>query len=102
MKAFSIAALGALFALSLSNNAGAYCQTHTCEFSNTRRCDIDPLTGCTSGGPVALWDSGCVTYAVEGTGSARSRISPGALSTVLDAGFRIWSDVDCASGTSKN
>jgi hypothetical protein len=100
MKVFSIAALGALFALSFSNNAGAYCQTHTCEFSNTRRCDFDPLTGCSSGGAVAQWDTGCVTYAVEETGSSRSRISPAALSDVLDAGFRIWSDVDCPSGNS--
>lgn len=100
MKVFSIAALGALLALSFSNTAGAYCQTHTCEFSNTRRCDIDPLTGCTSGGLVAHWDTSCITYAVQSDGSSRSRISAESVSEVLDDGFRIWSDVDCSSGTS--
>jgi len=100
MKAFSIAALGALLALVVPDTAWAYCQTHTCEFSNTARCDIDPLTGCSSGGPVARWDTACVTYAVEETGSSRSRISPGGLSAVLNAGFRSWSDVECPSGGS--
>jgi hypothetical protein len=100
MKAFSIAALGALFAFSFSNTAGAYCQTHTCEFSNTRRCEIDPLTGCTSGGVVAHWDTSCITYAVQSDGSSRSRISAGAVSEIVDDGFGIWSDVVCPSGTS--
>jgi len=103
MKAFSIAALvprfmGALFALSVPSTAAAYCQTHTCEFSGTQRCEIDALTGCSSGGPVAHWDTGCITYAVESEGSARARISAQSLSEVLAEGFDLWSNVNCPSG----
>jgi len=90
--------MGVLLALSVPRTAAAYCQTHTCEFSGTQRCEIDALTGCSSGGSVAHWNTSCITYAVENTGSSRTGISAQSLSEVLDDGFRIWSDVSCPSG----
>jgi hypothetical protein len=77
-------------------SALAYCRTHTCEFDGTEVCDTDPETGCSMGGELAHWRSGCITYAVQLDGSREENISPDALQGLLEDGFRAWSDVDCA------
>jgi hypothetical protein len=81
----------------LPRSAGAYCQTHTCEFSGTQMCSWDALAGCWTGGAVAHWGSSCITYAVQTDGSRDERISAEALADVLDQGFRTWSEVECSA-----
>jgi hypothetical protein len=89
-----ILAGGAL--LSAPASALAFCRTHTCEFDGTEVCDVDARTGCSVGGGLAHWPSGCISYAVQLDGSPDANISADTLQGVLEDGFRSWSDVQCA------
>lgn len=80
--------------------AGAYCLTHTCEFSGTEVCTWDRELGCWTGGAVAHWGSRCISYAVQADGSPEERISADRLGQLLASAFRTWSDVTCADGLS--
>lgn len=91
-----LAAAGVLFAPA---SAFAYCRTHTCEFEGTDACDIDPETGCSVGGEFAHWRSGCISYAVQLDGSQAASIPPDELQGLLEEGFRVWSDAECASSS---
>jgi Matrixin len=86
-----------LLSTGLPRSAWAFCQTHTCEFSGTQMCTWDAAAGCWTGGAVAHWGSSCISYAVQASGSREEGISPSELASVLDDGFRSWSDVDCGS-----
>jgi hypothetical protein len=78
--------------------ASAFCQTHTCEFDGTEVCALDPVTGCSSGGAVAHWKSGCVSYAVQDQGSRAQGITASELQSIVQTGFGIWSSVPCTAG----
>ncbi len=82
-------------ALALPAPAWAFCRTYTCEFDGRQVCDEDPVTRCQRGGELARWASGCVSYAVQVDGSDDERISAEVLSSVLEDGFRAWSDAEC-------
>lgn len=86
--------------LGLPRSAGAYCLTHTCEFSGTEVCTWDRQLGCWTGGAVAHWGSRCIPYAVQADGSPEEGISAEQLAQMLDSAFRIWSDVPCPEGLS--
>ncbi len=88
--------LAAAGLLSAPASALAFCRTHTCEFDGTEVCDVDARTGCSIGGELAHWPSGCISYAVQLDGSADADISAEALQGLLEDGFRAWSDVECA------
>jgi hypothetical protein len=92
--------LGAALGLCLPRSAGAYCLTHTCEFSGTEVCTWDRQLGCWTGGAVAHWGSRCIPYAVHTDGSAEEGISAEQLAQMLAGAFRTWSDVPCARGQS--
>ena len=81
------------------STASAYCRTHTCEFDGTDVCQTDETTGCSSGGELAHWKSGCISYAVQGNGSSATGISAEVLEGLLEDGFRVWSDVECGGST---
>jgi len=90
----------ALVTIALPRSAWAYCQTHTCEFSGTQMCTWDAAAGCWTGGAVAHWGSSCIDYAVQLDGSRAENISSSTLASVLEDGFRIWSNVSCGDGVS--
>src|SRR3954468_11894112 len=75
--------------------ASAFCQTHTCEFDGMEVCAVDPVTGCSSGGAVTHWKSGCVSYAVQAQGSPAQGITASELQSIVQTGFSVWSDVRC-------
>jgi hypothetical protein len=99
-------------ATSVVEQAAAYCRTHACEFSPAKRalsfdsetppaelsCEPDP-DGCSTVGPAALWPSACVSYVVERNGSLKEDISSEALSRVVAAGFKTWSQAKCGIDT---
>jgi hypothetical protein len=87
----------ALVTIGQPRSAWAFCQTHTCEFSGTQMCTWDAAAGCWTGGAVAHWGSSCIDYAVQLDGSRDERISSTTLASVLEDGFRIWSDVSCGA-----
>jgi len=90
----------ALVVIALPRSAGAFCQTHTCEFSGTQMCTWDASAGCWTGGAVAHWGTHCIDYAVQRDGSQQQGISAGELAGVLGDGFRLWSDAVCGPGLS--
>ncbi len=73
----------------------AYCPTYTCEFDGRQVCQVDPVTGCSSGGQVAHWASDCLSYAVQAQGSLEQGISADGLRGILADGFDAWSDAAC-------
>jgi hypothetical protein len=90
------AAALALLVLGNSATAAAYCRTRTCEFQSDAetRCNFD-VQGCSHTGEFAGWESGCVSYAVQASGSVAEGISTTELEDLLEAGFRSWSEVSC-------
>jgi len=80
-------------------SALAYCRTHTCEFEGTEACDNDPETGCSVGGELAGWRSGCISYAVQLDGSQAASIPADELQRLLEDAFRSWSDVECEASS---
>jgi hypothetical protein len=95
MRRLILPSLAALALTAAASTAAAFCQTYTCEFDSRESCDVDPDTGCKSGGVVAHWGSECISYAVQQDGSEEQEISPDELRGILDAGFRAWSEADC-------
>lgn len=95
MQRSSTALLSCALVLTSSFTASAYCRTHTCEFDGRQVCDVDPETGCGSGGELARWDSDCITFAVQVDGSDDENITAERLRQLVSAGFRSWSDGDC-------
>ena len=95
MQQSSAALLASALVLTSSFTASAYCRTHTCEFDGRQLCEVDPETGCGTGGELARWDSSCITFAVQVDGSDDEGISAETLSELVSAGFRSWSDGDC-------
>jgi len=87
----------ALVTIAQPRSAWAFCQTHTCEFSGTQMCAWDAAAGCWTGGAVAHWGSSCIDYAVQLDGSRDEKISASTLASVLEDGFRIWSNVSCGA-----
>jgi hypothetical protein len=89
-----------LVLIALPRSAGAFCQTHTCEFSGTQVCTWDAAAGCWTGGAVAHWGTACIDYAVQLDGSRDEGISAAALAGVLQDGFQVWSSAVCGPGLS--
>jgi Matrixin len=96
MQRLVLPLLAALFLTAAAGTASAFCQTYTCEFDARQTCDVDPVTGCKSGGVKARWGSGCISYAVQSSGSLAQDISPEDLRDVLEEGFQAWTRADCA------
>lgn len=95
MQRLAACLLTSAFMGTLSVAAGAYCRTHTCEFAGREVCEVDPVTGCGSGGVPAGWGSSCLSFAVQVEGSADEGISALTLRQLVSAGFRTWSDAEC-------
>ncbi|HWO11682.1 MAG TPA: matrixin family metalloprotease [Polyangiaceae bacterium] len=85
-------------ALGHAKPAGAFCRTRTCEFRNDIDCESDPATGCSTVGEFVYWGSSCISYAVQRDGSLDEGISADELDTLVEDGFRTWSDVACDGG----
>lgn len=74
----------------------AFCRTRTCEFDGTQACETDPVTECKSGGELARWEGGCVSYAVQVDGSEAQGISAATLRDLVEDGFRAWTSAECS------
>lgn len=98
MQRFSTALLASALVLGSSLSASAYCRTHTCEFDGRQVCQVDPVTGCGTGGEPARWDGSCISFAVQVEGSEEEDISAETLRLLVAAGFRSWSDGECEGG----
>jgi matrixin len=94
------AASGVLLALCVASNAQAFCRTRTCEFRADVDCKENAQTGCSSVGEFVKWSGRCISYAVQRDGSIRENISADQLESLVDAGFRSWSELSCAGGGS--
>jgi hypothetical protein len=109
MSRFVISPLGAFgrvlwsgaLTLAVPGAAWAFCPTRTCEFDGTQVCQIDPSSGCASGGELARWDGNCISYTVQIDGSPEQDISSEELRGVLDDGFRAWSEATCPAGSGR-
>lgn len=95
MQSSTTALLASALVLTSSLTASAYCRTYTCEFDGRQTCEVDPVTGCGSGGELARWDGNCISFAVQVDGSEDENISAETLRKLVSAGFRSWSDGDC-------
>jgi len=89
-----------LAALLAAAPAGAYCRTRTCEFRRNVQCALEPGTGCSLDGPYVFWPDSCIPFAVQRDGSARDGFSAALLETLIEDGFRVWSEVPCPRGGS--
>jgi len=92
------ALLAASAGLLSSPAARAYCRTRTCEFRADQPCPVDPTTGCSTVGAFVYWKTGCISYAVQRDGSPAEGITAAQVGTLLDQGFRTWSEIACPSG----
>lgn len=95
MQSSTVALVAGALVFTSPLTASAYCRTYTCEFDGRQICEVDPETGCGSGGELARWDGSCISFAVQVDGSEDEDISAETLRLLVSAGFRSWSDGDC-------
>ena len=77
-------------------SAAAYCRTYTCQSDDTCEFDGD----CLVGGQPVRWPSGCVTFAVQRTGSRAQGLDADDVLKVAKDAFAIWTDSECHRGGS--
>lgn len=85
-------------ALFCAADASAYCRTRTCQLNSKAVCTRDEATGCYNEGVAVYWANDCLSYAVQRDGSIEQGISAEQVATLVDEGFRAWSDVTCKNG----
>ncbi len=81
-------------------DASAYCRTRTCQLRRNAPCPQDERTGCYLEGEEIFWPETCMTYAIQRDGSLDQGITAEQLETIVDNGFRAWSDAACPQGGS--
>lgn len=94
----SLALLGGLLLVGLTQDARAYCRTRTCEFQRDEPCPTDPVTGCSTVGEYVFWDNACIPFAVQRDGSIADAISADTLEQLVAEGFEEWSRLECSGG----
>lgn len=100
MTAFRLAAsLSFCFALSAlhASNAHAFCRTNSCDPARREVCSLDER-GCKVGGIDLFWESSCVSFNVEKTGSIRNGIDAESFEQVIATAFDSWMNADCGDG----
>lgn len=80
--------------LLIVNHAAAYCRSTTCD-SNKEPCTVD-RAGCVVDGTPLRWGTGCVTFAVEITGSPRWDIDFSDARDAARGAFNSWVSARCS------
>jgi hypothetical protein len=73
-------------------DAAAYCRTSTC---NPAVEECQTINKCLVGGKLLYWSSECLSFGIQKSGSAKSKVDFATMTTVVEDGFRQWLGANC-------